>query len=168
MTGQLRLAQFLTIETDEWKDANGILRPESSYYYQNFFMSESKAFQGNTYDFAPFRIEAQTNALNGDNGILQILFPYSEYAIKLVEQGNGNRLSSLILYTLWLPPDDSLTSSMPKEEGYYIGIGASFSDTTIELRFRSAIDSVINNFPSRYITRELAGLLPNNAELALQ
>jgi hypothetical protein len=49
-----------------------------------------------------------------------------------------------------------------------VGIGASVSETTIELRYRSAIDSVISNFPSRTVTRQLVGPLPLNANISLR
>ena len=49
-----------------------------------------------------------------------------------------------------------------------MGIGASYSDTTIELRYRTAMDSVGATFPGRTLTRSLVGPLPLNAELVLQ
>jgi hypothetical protein len=53
-------------------------------------------------------------------------------------------------------------------EERYVGIGASFSDTTIELRYRTAMDSVGATFPARTLTRSLVGPLPLNAQLVLQ
>jgi hypothetical protein len=53
-------------------------------------------------------------------------------------------------------------------EERYVGIGASFSETTVELRFRTAMDSVGAQFPSRTLTRGLVGPLPINADLVLR
>jgi hypothetical protein len=170
----INLVQFLSIETAEWYKpdgtATGARQVPQTYRYQNFFVQEEKTLLNDKYDFAPFRVEGTTNALNGDNGILQVLFPYSDYAIQLVERGNGNRLSQLTVYTLWLPTSGLQATSFtnPQQREYFLGVGASFSETTIELRFRSAIDSVGSNFPARSVSRELAGYLPNNADLVLQ
>jgi hypothetical protein len=81
------------------------------------------------------------------------------------ERGDGNRLSELELTTAWLNAAGTITNTVTD---YYIGLGASFSDTTIELRFRSAVDSVGSTFPGRTMTRDLVGPLPLNSELYLR
>ena len=103
--------------------------------------------------------------MNGDNENLRILFPNIEVALRLVEQANGNRLSELTFVTAWLNASEEIITPMVD---YYIGIGASYSDTTIELRFRSAVDSVGSAFPARTLTRDLVGPLPLNSELYLR
>jgi hypothetical protein len=115
----------------------------------------------------PFSTTGTTANLNGDNGLMSITFPNVPVAIRLVEQGNGNRLSRLTLTTVWLNEELLPINREPIPE-YYIGIGASFSETTIELRFRSAMDSVGSQFPGRKLTKALVGLLPLNADLFLQ
>jgi hypothetical protein len=50
----------------------------------------------------------------------------------------------------------------------YVGIGATFSDTTIELRFKSAMDSVNANFPAQSFTRKSVGILPLNSDISLR
>jgi hypothetical protein len=142
------------------------LDPNTVYHrYQNFFVNETKSFNGHLYGFAPFRAEGTVSNLGGDNALLQVLFPNIEIAIRLVEQGNGNRLSRLVLTTQWL---NANFAPVKTYEERYIGIGAGFSDTTIELRFRSAMDSVGTRFPARVLTRNLAGLLPLSANVSLR
>ena len=133
--------------------------------YQNYFVNEQVRWNGEQYAFAPFRAEGTTSNLNGDNALVQVLFPNVEVAIRLVEQGNGNRLSRLTLTTAWLNANNGLIKSYAER---FIGIGAAFSETTIELRFRSAMDSVGANFPARSLSRNLVGILPLNADLFLQ
>lgn len=133
--------------------------------HQNYFVNEQVRWNGDLYAFAPFRMEGTTSSLNGDNTLMQILFPNVEIAIRLVEQGNGNRLSRLTLTTAWLNENNGLIKSYAER---YIGIGAAFSETTIELRFRSAMDSVGANFPARSLSRNLVGILPLNSDLFLQ
>jgi hypothetical protein len=152
---QIKIAQYFKLTTS----SGTVLR------YQNFFVGQSSNYLSESYSFAPFRAEGALATLNGDNQQLQVLFPNVEYALRLVEQGNGNRLSELQLTTAWLNGSDQISTTL---SDYYLGIGASFSETTIELRFRSAIDSVGSQFPGRTLTRDLVGPLPLNADLYLR
>ena len=152
---EIRIAQYFDLLT-----ASGI-----THRYQNYFVRESKSLSSVAYTFAPFRAEGSTANLNGENSVIRVLFPAVEFAIRLVEQGDGNRLSQLTLTTQWLNASESMVRSY---EERYVGIGASFSDTTIELRFRTAMDSVGATFPARTLTAKLVGPLPINAQLALQ
>ena len=84
MDTTIRVCQFFDIDTK-----NGPNRR-----YQNYFIGESKSLGGQSYDFAPFQVQGGIANLNGDNEQIQVLFPATQYAIRLVEEGNGNRLSS--------------------------------------------------------------------------
>ena len=152
---EIRIAQYFDLTT-----ANGV-----RHRYQNFFVQEPRILAGARFEFAPFRAEGSTANLNGDNALVRVLFPNVEYAIRLVEQGDGNRLSRLTITTQWL--NAALAPSRTYEERY-VGIGASYSDTTIELRYRTAMDSVGAAFPAQTLTRSLVGPLPLNAQLVLQ
>lgn len=151
---EIRIAQYFKLVT-----ATQTLR------YQNYFVGQSSSYLSESYDFAPFRAEGALASLNGDNENLRILFPNIEVALRLVEQANGNRLSELTFVTAWLNASEQIVNPMTD---YYIGIGASYSETTIELRFRSAVDSVGSGFPARTLTRDLVGPLPLNSELYLR
>jgi phage-related protein len=152
---EIRIAQFFRLVT-----ANGNL-----HRFQNYFVSESRTYLGEAYDFAPFQAEGSMASLNGENQQLRILFPNVKYGLMLVEKGEGNRLSTLQLTTVWLDANGNIITPL---SDFYVGVGAAFSDTTIELRFRSAIDSVGSEFPGRTLTRELVGPLPLNADLFLR
>ena len=154
---EIRLAQWFNLKVDKER--------EPRHRYQNFFVQESRVLNSARYEFAPFTVEGSIANLGGDNGLLRVLFPNAEFALVLVEQGKGNRLSELTLTTQWL--NAALNPSRSYEERY-VGIGAGFSDTTIELRFRTAMDSVGAQFPARTLTRGLVGPLPLNAQLVLQ
>lgn len=133
--------------------------------YQNFFINQQIRRGGKRFDFAPFKVEGTSSTLGGDNALMQVLFPNVEVGVRLVEQGNGNRLSRLELTTAWLNENNGEIKSIGER---FLGVGASFSETTIELRFRSAIDSVGATFPARRLTRGLVGILPLNSDLRLQ
>ena len=134
--------------------------------YQNYFIGENRSYGGNTYAFAPFQASGSLSSLNGDNETVQVLFPATEYAIRIVDGANGNRQSTLELTTMWLTGDNSNSNVFFTEN--LVGIGASFDDTTLELRFRTAMDSVGAGFPARTFTRNNVGILPINAELYLR
>lgn len=151
---EIRIAQYFKLVT-----ATQTLR------YQNYFVGAASTYLSESYAFAPFRAEGALASLNGDNENLRILFPNIEVALRLVEQANGNRLSELIFVTAWLNASEQVITTVTD---YYIGIGASYNDTTIELRFRSAVDSVGSAFPARTLTRDLVGPLPLNSELYLR
>lgn len=152
---EIRICQFFKLLTTD-----GV-----THRYQNYFVAQNASLQSESYAFAPFRAEGALATLNGDNQQLQVLFPQIDFALVLVESGNGNRLSELTLTTAWLNAGGTITNTTTD---FYIGIGASFSDTTIELRFRSAIDSVGSAFPARSLTRDLVGPLPLNSEIFLR
>lgn len=152
----IRIVQFFRLTT-----SGG-----NNYFFQNYFAGEDKVYSGQSYAFAPFRTEGTTASLNGDNNVLQVLFPNIEIALQLLSLADGNRLSTLVLTTVWLTAAGAYTTNQLTE--YYIGTGSSISDTTIELRFRSAIDSVASNFPNRQLTRDLVGPLPLDSQIRLQ
>ena len=156
MALDIRIAQFFKLQA-----SNG-----QEHYYQNYFANETISYGGKSYSFAPFRAEGTTAALNGDNNVLQVLFPNVDFAVQLLYSSNSNRLSVMELTTQWLTAENAYAGTALTE--YYIGIGSSISETTLELRFRSSIDSVSSNFPNRTLTRELAGILPLDAQLVLQ
>ena len=135
------------------------------YSYQNYFVNERKNLDGIWYDFAPFRVEGTVSNITGDNALLQVLFPAVDFSIKLAEQADGNRLTRLTLTTQWLNANQAVTTSYQER---HIGIGASISETTLELRFRSAMDSVGAQFPAQTMTRRNVGPLPTSAQISLQ
>jgi hypothetical protein len=158
MAIDIRIAQFFELLTSDG----------TTHRYQNYFANERYTYQGKRYEFAPFRAEGSVSNNTGDNSILQVLFPNVEFAIRLLDAGNGNRLSRLVLTTAWLTSSNAIAANGATQVEYLVGIGASVSETTIELRFRSAIDSVISGFPARSVTRQLVGPLPLNSDVVLQ
>ncbi len=157
-TSEIRVCQLFELETTT--------KPNEPYRYQNYFVSETKTFEGKGYDFVPFEVEGGVSSLNADNQQITIRLPASTYAVRLVEDGDGNRLSKLRLSTRFVNQNDQFRSGGFDE--YYVGIGASFSDDSIELRFRSALDGVAGGFPARTLTEENVGILPLESTLSLR
>jgi hypothetical protein len=152
---EIRIANFFRLTA-----ANGLV-----YRFQNYYVNDSIQYLSEQYTFAPFQSQGSMAALNGDNEQLRVLFPNVEYSLRLLEQADGNRLSELRLTTAWLTGSGQIANTLTD---FYVGIGSGFSETTLELRFRSAIDSVGSEFPGRTLTKDLVGPLPLNAELFLR
>ena len=87
-------------------------------------------------------------------------------SIRLVEEGDGNRLSVLALTALWTNATGALNGAQYTD--YFVGVGATFNEDTMELRFRSSMDSVGAGFPARVLTVDNVGILPLEANLSLQ
>jgi hypothetical protein len=151
---EIRICNFFNLLTTAGKQ----------HYYQNYFIAESKSFLGQPYAFAPFQADGALANLNGDNQQLRVLFPSQELVIRLVEEGDGNRLSVLQLTTAWITGGGDISTTFTD---YFVGTGSTISDDTVELRFRSSMDSVGAGFPARTLTADNVGVLPLNAELYL-
>ena len=123
----------------------------NSHSYQNYFV--------NLPDFAPFQVD-------GDNSQIKVLFPATKYAIRLVEKGDGNRKSQLTLTTNFITESEQVGALISQE--IYVGIGASFSESTVELRFNTAVDAVASNFPAQRLNEENVGILPLDSSLSLR
>jgi hypothetical protein len=156
MTSVIRICNFFRLTTTAGK-----VHP-----FQNYFVGERKVFNGQAYDFSPFQADGALASLNGDNQQLRVLFPSQEVSIRLVEEGDGNRLSVLELTTLWTNATGALNGAQYTD--YFIGTGATFNENTIELRFRSSMDSVGAGFPARTLSVDNAGILPLDANLSLR
>lgn len=152
---EIRVCQFFDLRTNN----------SQRHRYQNYFIGENKVFLGSTFSFAPFRAQGSSASLSGDNQTTQVLFPNTDLVIRLVEAGEGNRLSELTLTNAWL---DALGNVLTSLTDYYVGTGATFSEDTVELRFRSALDSVQTGFPARTLTLDNVGVLPLSSELYLR
>jgi len=157
MTNEIRLVQFF-----ELTDAKGL-----PYLFQNYFVNESKLKGNKSFDFAPFQVAGGISSIGGDNSQIQILFPATDYAIALVESANGNRKSQLELTTKTVNDDGTITSAFLAQE-FYIGLGAAFSESTIELRFNTAVDAVGSNFPAQQLNEDNVGILPLDSALSLR
>lgn len=152
MTTEIRLVQFFSLTTGT-----------AEYNFQNYFVNEVKVGAA----FAPFQVQGGVSNLSGDNVQIQVLFPTTKEAIQFVEAGDGNRKSRLALSTYEVLEGGSLPADAISIE-HYIGIGASFNEDTIELRFNTAADSVAANFPARRLNEGNVGFLPLDSALSLR
>lgn len=156
MTEDIRIVQFFDLKVEDG----------TSYRYQNYFVYKEKTFNSNSYAFAPFQVQGESSSLNGESEQLSVLFPATDYIIRLVETENGNRKSVLNLYTRFVSRDGDLSDNGPR--GVFFGLGASFNADTVELRFSSALDAAASQFPATTLTEDNAGVLPLESQLQLR
>ena len=152
MINEIRIMQTFNLV-----DAKGAI-----HAYQNYFVDGI-----NGINFAPFQVDGSVSTLGGDNSQIKVLFPATQYAIQLVGKGKGNRKSRLTLTTNLISSDEQIQDSFISQE-IYIGIGASFSESTVELRFNTAADAVASNFPARRLNQDNVGILPLDSALSLR
>ena len=155
MTQQIRIVQYFNLT------ATG-----GPYRYQNYFVGDNSTFGSLTYSFAPFQVNGGVSSLNGDNIQIQVLFPANEVSLTLLDAAEGNRKSSLILYTRTISNNGIISDTGPQEQ--FIGLGASVGLETIELRFNTAADSVAANFPAQRLNQKNVGILPLDSALSLR
>ena len=155
MTQPIRIVQYFDLT------ATG-----GPYRYQNYFVGDNSTFGDLTYDFAPFQVNGGVSSLNGDNLQIQVLFPASRVALRLLDVAEGNRKSLLTLYTRTVNKDGQVSDAGPTEQ--FIGLGASIGLDTIELRFNTAADSVASNFPAQRLNQQNVGILPLDSALSLR
>ena len=162
MTTEIRIVQTFKLTTAKNEDGE-----TTEHRFQNYFVRTTKLFATEKYRFAPFQVQGTVSNLNGDNSQIQVLFPTTEVAIRLVEAGQGNRNSRLELKTYSVSASGTVSSN-PISQETYIGLGATFSEDTVELRFNTAADSVASNFPARRLTQDNVGFLPLDSALSLR
>lgn len=144
----------------EWTSSIG-----STIRCQNYFAAQDFVYAGKTYIFCPFQVSGNMAALGGDSETLTCLFPNEDLVLSIVAGGDGNRNSELTLTNLWVNASGApLPGAFPE---FYIGSGATFSDTTMELRFRAAMDAVNAQIPNRILTSENVGILPLDSAIRL-
>lgn len=161
MANTIAIAQFLRIS------ARPSLVDVIPLFMQNFFVGRDFFLIDNTYRFTPFEVRGVLQSAKGDNGQVSILLPNTDMTLQMLQALDGARLARFELRTIWLMPN--LEPDLTKlRTDFFVGLGASISDSTIELRCRSAVDSVSEQFPLRQLTAELVGNLPQTAEVVLR
>ena len=166
MSATIRVCQFMELTVNN----TGSDTSTTEYLFQNYFIHSqfTTSFEGisKTYTFAPFQVQGTVSSLSGDNDQLQILFPSNAVAVNLVEAGQGNRQSFLKLFTRYVNEDGALLDGGPNE--FYMGLGATFNEDTIELRFSTSLDSAASNFPARTLSQKNVGILPLDSQVSLR
>ena len=134
-------------------------------YFQNFWINENVAYNGNTHGFLPFGFSGVTVNRSGDNQSTQLALPNNSlsrsWASTLVD---GSWV--VLVDMLMLNPDNKADYRVLSS---YAGpvAGAIWSDAELRLEISSVIDAVGGDVPRRRITEDVFGPLPTTAQVRL-
>lgn len=134
-------------------------------YFQNFWINENVAYNGNTHGFLPFGFSGVTVNRSGDNQSTQLALPNNSlsrsWASTLVD---GSWV--VLVDMLMLNPDNKADYRVLSSYAGQVA-GAIWSDAELRLEISSVIDAVGGDVPRRRITEDVFGPLPTTAQVRL-
>ena len=147
------------------------------YCFQNFFIGEGIANDGDTYSFIPFGFSGVTVNKTGDGTEASLLLPnsISEETQSTNVGALARSFSTTALEERWLAyvrllildPDDK--TSFTTLSRYYGQVTAGgWDNATITLTLGSVLDAVGGDVPQRKLNRGLVGNLPTSSGVRLQ
>lgn len=141
------------------------LEIEDKYRFQNFFVNESRVWEGKRYDFAGFGYGGPSSDLQGGNIDAQLIFNVNEISLTLAAEAANNRWIAVVK-TVWLDPD-SLTEKSNYMRDTYMITGFDHDNLLLNVRLSSPMDAVTAEIPRRRLTEKLVGAMPSTGEVSL-
>ena len=153
---ELAIGNFVTLS------ANNIVQ----YRFQNFFINETVAYQGDSYGFLPFGFSGVTINRSGDNTEASLYFPNNALSRAWTTEAVKDRWLAHVRVMI-LDPDDSTSFTLLHQ--YYGQIsGALWQEATVQLPTNTILDAVGSDIPRRKLTQKLVGDIPVTSNLTLQ
>lgn len=143
-----------------------VLSGTQNLYFQNYWINEDVAWQGNTYGFLPFAFSGATTTKSGDNQPAALAFPNNALARGWTETAIRERWLARC-YVMLINPDDSANPTMLVNYVAQI-VAGTWSDQGIEIRLASVLDAVGADVPRKKLTKQLVGNLPVTANVRIQ
>ena len=135
------------------------------YYFQNFYINENVAYNGNIYGFLPFGFSGVTVNRSGDNQATQLAFPNNElsriWATTIVEN-NWVVLIDMLILNPTNKADHRLLSTYAGQVS-----SAIWNETELRVEVSSVLDAVGGDVPRRRITEDIFGPLPTTSSVRL-
>lgn len=144
------------------------LQTTTPYYLQNFYIAQAYTYDSRSWQYCDFRPSGSSQSNTGDAVEKTIQFPNIPLILQPVFDNDGMRGVVAILKTVWL--DAALLPDPTKVlTEVLVGKGASFVDTTLEVRLSAVEDAVSKEIPARKLSanQESVGILPLSAQLRL-
>lgn len=154
------------------------LTPAGVRSYQNFFIGESRAFGGVTYQFAPFALSGDISTEGGDNGEGEILAPANVMSGAVLWEAVNERFLLQVQTVLitGTPPEDVSEIPVWSEAGalacdMWVCDGLSYTDAvpgeseavaTFAMRLTSPLNAVVGTSPTRRLRDDQVGALPSS------
>lgn len=150
-------AQYLELRT---------LTGSTRLRFQNYWINEDAALNGESYGFMPFAFSGTTVTKSGDNQPATLAFPNNAlsrgWAETIVQEQWLARCSTVIVN-----PDDR--SDLVVLSTYVAQVvTASWNETALELQMASVLDAVGADVPRKKLTKQLVGNLPVTSRVRVQ
>jgi hypothetical protein len=145
---ELAIGNFLTFT------ATTIVRQR----FQNFFIGQTTAYQGNNYLFAPFGFSGITVNRTGDGIDASVGFPNNDITRAWAVEAIESRWLAHVQVVL-LNPDDNTDFTLMHE--YYGQIsGGKWDEGMLGLALSNVLDAVGFDVPVRRLSQKLIGAIP--------
>lgn len=154
------------------------LTPAGVRAYQNFFVGETRTFNGISYQFAPFAISGDLSTEGAENGEVELLAPANMLTGAVLWEGVQRRFLLQIRTVLLTaaPPADRTGVPSWSEAGalacdVQICDGLTYTDAVpgeneaapvFALKLTSPLSAVTGTSPTRRLTAEQVGALPSS------
>lgn len=135
-------------------------------YFQNYWIGENVAYDGNTYGFLPFAFSGTTVTKSGDNQPATLALPNNDLARAWAQAAVvGQWLATC--RTMIINPDNRADLILLSSYSAQI-VSASWRETAIELQMASVLDAVGADVPRKKLTKQLVGSIPVTSRVRVQ
>jgi hypothetical protein len=134
--------------------------PDPGPGFQNFFIGETRDFNGDLYRFAPFVIDNKRVSAGGDRGRASLVTINNEVTM-VVMSNIIRRRQALRVATVVIGYDSgSFYENYGASEETWVCNGGSIEEDKITINLMSPLDAVTSNFPRRVLSQNLVGSVP--------
>lgn len=136
----------------------------TSYAYQNFFINETRSYQGVSYGFLPFGLTTGAGKKGGDRSSNALTAPLSPISVNIFAEACDKGWLVEVKTVEVDPITLSLLSPITSEQWFCISLGVDVQRAVLQLA--SPLDAVNGQVPRRYLSSNLVGSLPTSGNLA--
>lgn len=126
--------------------------------FQNFFIGQSRNYDGTTYLFAPFAFNSNSATRGGERSDCALVLPLNDISVNLAqEMAANNRL--LEVKSVEVNPNTFAEVQLIATELWRVA-GYETDVEKVVIRLQTPLDAVVAQIPRRVISEELVGALP--------
>ena len=138
------------------------------YRFQNFYLSETKTYEGADYVFVPFGFSGVTINRTGDGLDASLIFPNNELSRVWIAEAVESRWI-IEVDVLAFDPDTTNPSVNDRVHTYTGQVtGGRHDQASAQVTLGTVLDAVGAEVPMRALTQKLVGNLPVTANVSLR
>ena len=146
------------------------IKPDNDvlYRFQNFYLGETKTYEGGDYIFVPFGFSGVTINRSGDGLDASLVFPNNELSRLWIAEAVERRW---IIEVDVLAFDPDVTDPTVNDRVHtYTGqvTGGRHDQASVQVSLGTVLDAVGADVPMRTLTNKLVGNLPVTANVSLR